>query len=171
MTRSVINHGAKTGRSEEARPTKELLRLWLRALTFTNLVEQRVRTRLRVEFDVTLPRFDVMAALYDAPEEGLSMGEVSRRLKVSNGNITGIVERLEKEGLIQRRTKPDDRRSQLVRLTDSGRTTFEEMAEAHERWVASMLSSLSEEEVEQLKYLLGKGKRSVSTSDGKEERR
>ena len=170
MTRSVIND-SKDGRPEEACSTKELLRLWLRALTFTNMVEQRVRTRLRVEFDVTLPRFDVMAALYDAPEEGLSMGEVSSRLKVSNGNVTGIVERLKKEGLIQRRTKPDDRRSQLVRLTDSGRTTFEEMAEAHERWVASMLSGLSEEEVEQLKYLLGKGKRSVSTSDGKEERR
>lgn len=171
MTRSVINDGAKAGRTEEACSTKELLRLWLRALTFTNMVEQRVRTRLRVEFDVTLPRFDVMAALYDAPEEGLSMGEVSRRLKVSNGNVTGIVERLKIEGLIQRRTKPDDRRSQLVRLTDPGRTTFEEMAEAHEGWVASMLSGLSEEEVEQLKYLLGKGKRSVSTSDGKEERR
>ena len=170
MTRSVTND-AKDGWTEVARPPKELLRLWLRALTFTNMVEQRVRTRLRVEFDVTLPRFDVMAALYDAPEEGLSMGEVSRRLKVSNGNVTGIVERLKKEGLIQRRTKPNDRRSQLVRLTDSGRTTFEEMAEAHERWVASMLSGLSEEEVEQLKYLLGKGKRSVSTSDGKEERR
>jgi DNA-binding MarR family transcriptional regulator len=149
VTRSVIND-AKTGRTEEACSTKE---------------------RLRVEFDVTLPRFDVMAALYDAPEEGLSMGEVSRRLKVSNGNVTGIVERLKIEGLIQRRTKPDDRRSQLVRLTDPGRTTFEEMAEAHEGWVASMLSGLSEEEVEQLKYLLGKGKRSVSTSDGKEERR
>jgi DNA-binding MarR family transcriptional regulator len=170
VTRNVIND-AKDGRTEAACPPKELLRLWLRALTFTNMVEQRVRTRLRVEFEVTLPRFDVMAALYDAPEEGLSMGEVSSRLKVSNGNVTGIVERLKKEGLIQRRTRPDDRRSQLVRLTDSGRTTFEEMAVAHERWVASMLSGLSEEEVEQLKYLLGKGKRSVSTSDGKEERR
>ena len=171
MTRNLINGDAKDGQTDVARPPKELLRLWLLALTFTNMVEQRVRTRLRVEFDVTLPRFDVMAALYDAPEEGLSMGEVSRRLKVSNGNVTGIVERLKKEGLIQRRTKPDDRRSQLVRLTDSGRTTFEEMAEAHEGWIASMLSGLSEEEVEQLKNLLGKGKRSVSTSDGKEERR
>ncbi|HYY43804.1 MAG TPA: MarR family transcriptional regulator [Actinomycetota bacterium] len=171
MTRNLINGDAKDGQTDVARPPKELLRLWLRALTFTNMVEQRVRTRLRVDFGVTLPRFDVMAALYDAPEEGLSMGEVSRRLKVSNGNVTGIVERLKKEGLIQRRTKPDDRRSQLVRLTDSGRTTFEEMAEAHEGWIASMLSGLSEEEVEQLKNLLGKGKRSVSTSDGKEERR
>ncbi|MDQ3923728.1 MAG: MarR family transcriptional regulator [Actinomycetota bacterium] len=171
MTRNLINGDAKDGQTDVTRPPKELLRLWLRALTFTNMVEQRVRTRLRVEFGVTLPRFDVMAALYDAPEEGLSMGEVSRRLKVSNGNVTGIVERLKKEGLIQRRTKPDDRRSQLVRLTDSGRTTFEEMAEAHEGWIASMLSGLSEKEVEQLKNLLGKGKRSVSTSDGKEERR
>ncbi len=171
MTRNLINGDAKDGQTDVARPPKKLLRLWLRALTFTNMVEQRVRTRLRVEFGVTLPRFDVMAALYDAPEEGLSMGEVSRRLKVSNGNVTGIVERLKKEGLIQRRTKPDDRRSQLVRLTDSGRTTFEEMAEAHEGWIASMLSGLSEEEVEQLKYLLGKAKKFVVDSDGKEEYR
>ncbi len=149
--------------------TKELLRLWLRALAFTNMVEQRVRTRLRADFDVTLPRFDVMAALYDAAE-GLSMGEISRQLMVSNGNITGIVERLEREGLIQRRTRPDDRRSQLVRLTGAGRTAFGAMAEAHENWIASMLTSLSEEEVEQLNHLLRKAKRSVLNCDDEEER-
>jgi len=134
------------------------------------MVERRVRSRLHVDFDVTLPRFDVMAALYDAPA-GLSMGEVSRRLMVSNGNVTGIVERLDRDGLVWRRTNPEDRRSQLVRLTDSGRTTFEGMAEAHEGWISAMLSDLSEEEVEQLKYLLGKAKQSVVNSDGKEEYR
>jgi len=134
------------------------------------MVERRVRSRLHVDFDVTLPRFDVMAALYDAPA-GLSMGEVSRRLMVSNGNVTGIVERLDRDGLVWRRTNPEDRRSQLVRLTDSGRTTFEGMAEAHEGWISAMLSGLSEEEVEQLKYLLGKAKQSVVNSDGKEEYR
>ncbi len=166
--RGIVGGEPSTGPENDTRPTKDTLRLWLRALSFTSMVEQRIRSLLHADFDVTLPRFDVMAALYDAPA-GLSMGEVSRRLMVSNGNVTGIVERLEREGLVWRRINPDDRRSQLVRLTDSGRTTFEEMAEAHERWVASMLSGLSEEEVEQLKYLLGKGKRSVSTSDGKEE--
>lgn len=147
-----------------ARPSKELLRLWLRALTFTNMVEGRVRAGLREEFEVTLPRFDVMAALYEAPE-GLSMGEVSRRLMVSNGNVTGIVERLEREGLILRRTRPEDRRSHLVRLTDRGHATFETMAAAHERWIASMLSGLSEEEARQLYSLLGEAKRSVQESD------
>jgi len=150
------------------RPTKELLRLWLRALTLTNMVEQRVRTRLREEFAATLPRFDVMAELYEAPG-GLSMGEISRRLMVSNGNVTGIVERLEREGLVRRRTRPEDRRSQLVRLTAAGSTAFESMAGAHEGWIASMLSGLSEEEVEQLNRLLSKAKRSVL--DGEEERR
>lgn len=150
------------------RPTKELLRLWLRALTLTSMVEQRVRTRLREEFDVTLPRFDVMAALYDAPE-GSSMGEISRRLMVSNGNVTGIVERLEREGLVHRRTRPEDRRSQQVRLTKVGRIAFEAMAEAHEGWISSILSGLSGDEVEQLNQLLSKAKRSVLNSEGEEE--
>jgi DNA-binding MarR family transcriptional regulator len=150
------------------RPTKEVLRLWLRALTLTNTVEQRVRTRLREEFGVTLPRFDVMAALYEAPD-GLSMGEISRRLMVSNGNVTGIVERLRREGLVRRQTRPEDRRSQLVRLTDAGRAAFEAMADAHEGWISSMLAGLSEEEVEQLNRLLSKAKRSVLSGDGEEE--
>lgn len=152
------------------RSSKGALRLWLRALTLTNMVEGRVRKRLRTDFDVTLPRFDVMAALYDAPEDS-SMGELSRRLMVSNGNITGIVERLEREGLVSRRTRPDDRRSQVVRLTDAGRGAFEEMAGAHEAWISSMLSGLNEEEAEWLYGLLGKAKRSVLESEGEEESR
>ena len=152
----------------KVRATKEVLRLWLRALTFTNMVEQRVRTRLREEYDVTLPRFDVMAALYNLPD-GVSMGDISRWLMVSNGNITGIAERLEREGLVHRQPRLEDRRSQLVRLTDTGRAAFESMASDHEKWIATMLSGLSEEDVEQLYHLLGKAKRSVLDSD-KEER-
>jgi len=151
------------------RSTKGALRLWLRVLTLTNMVEGRVRRRLRTDFDVTLPRFDVMAALYDAPG-GTSMGEVSRRLMVSNGNVTGIVERLEREGLVSRRTRPDDRRSQLVRLTAEGRVAFEEMGGAHEAWISSMFSGLDEEEAGQLYDLLGKAKRSVIESAGEEEK-
>ncbi len=153
----------------EAQPTKEVLRLWLRALTLTNMIEQRVRTRLRKEYDVTLPRFDVMAALYNLPD-GLSMGDISRWLMVSNGNVTGIVERLEREGLVHRQPRPEDRRSQLVRLTDTGFAAFESMAGDHEKWIASMLSGLSEEDVEQLYYLLGKAKQSVLDSDEEEQR-
>lgn len=153
---NTMTHGIAVAGSD----SKGKLRLWLRALTFTNLVEGRVRTRLRGEFGVTLPRFDVMAALHEAPE-GISMSEVSRRLMVSNGNVTGIAERLEKEGLICRRPRPGDRRSQVVRLTEAGRTAFEAMAVEHEGWIAAMLSGLSEEEVDQLHHLLGKAKRSV----------
>ena len=151
----------------EAQPTKEALRVWLRALTLTNMVEQRVRTRLREEYEVTLPRFDVMAALYNLPE-GVSMGDISRWLMVSNGNVTGIAERLEREGLVHRHPRPEDRRSQLVRLTDTGRAAFESMADDHEKWIASMLSGLSEEDVKELYYLLGKAKQSVLDSDEEE---
>ena len=149
--------------------TKEKLRLWLRALTFANLVEGRVRSRLRDDHGVTLPRFDMMAALHDAPE-GISMGELSRRLMVSNGNVTGIAERLEREGLISRRPMPGDRRSQIVKLTGAGRATFEAMAAEHEAWISTMLSGLTEEEVDQLHHLLGRAKRSVLDSDGEERR-
>jgi DNA-binding MarR family transcriptional regulator len=130
--------------------TKDTLRLWLRLLVLTNMIEGRVRRRLRAAFGITLPRFDVMAVLYNAPE-GLSMGELSHRLMVSNGNVTGIVERLECEGLVRRRE------------------AFEAMAAEHENWIASMLSELSEEEVEQLYHLLDKAKRSILNSDGEED--
>ena len=148
--------------------TKDTLRLWLRLLVLTNMIEGRVRRRLRAAFGITLPRFDVMAVLYNAPE-GLSMGELSHRLMVSNGNVTGIVERLECEGWVRRRQRPKDRRSHLVQLTDAGREAFKAMAAEHENWIASMLSELSEEEVEQLYHLLDKAKRSILNSDGEED--
>jgi DNA-binding MarR family transcriptional regulator len=150
-----------------AAPTKDTLRLWLRMLSLTNMVEARLRRNLRTAYDVTLPRFDVMAALHDRPE-GSSMGEIARRLLVTNGNITAIVERLEKEGFVHRRQRPEDRRSHVVRLTGAGRRAFEEMATDLEGWVASMLSGLDEVEAEQLAELLGKAKRSVRNTDGEE---
>ncbi|MGH3090192.1 MAG: MarR family winged helix-turn-helix transcriptional regulator [Rubrobacteraceae bacterium] len=149
--------------------SKELLRLWLRTLTLTNVVEKRVRARLREEFDVTLPRFDVMAALHEAPG-GMNMGEVSRRLMVSNGNVTGIMGRLEEEGLVHRRAKPGDRRTQIVQLTEAGRETFEAMAAAHSAWISSMFSTLTAEEVETLDRLLKNAKNSVLESDKLEEK-
>ncbi len=147
--------------------SKELLRLWLRALALTNVVEKRVRARLRDEFDATLPRFDVMAALHESPD-GMNMGEVSRRLMVSNGNVTGVMARLEEEGLVHRRAKAGDRRTQIVRLTDAGREAFEEMAEAHSAWISSMFFALTAEEVETLDHLLGKAKKSALESDREE---
>jgi len=136
------------------------LRLWLRMLASTTLIENCVRKRLRIDFDITLPRFDLMAQLARHPE-GLRMGEISQRMMVSGGNITGITDQLEKEGLVERVTLPDDRRVWKVRLTAKGNETFREMAAEHENWIADWMSGLTGEEQHTLYILLGKVKRSV----------
>ena len=104
------------------------LRLWLRLLTCTNLIEGEVRSRLRERFDVTLPRFDLMAQLDKAPD-GMTLSDVSKRMMVSNGNVTGLVERLVESGHLDRRTSDVDRRVQVIRLTKSGRAEFLPVAE------------------------------------------
>lgn len=121
--------------------SKARLRLWLRLLKATGEVEAELRRRLRAEFDTTLPRFDVMAALARAPE-GLRMSEISERLRVSNGNITGIVDRLVQEGLALRVAVPGDRRAMVARLTPKGQEVFAEQAAAHEQWVDHLLAGL-----------------------------
>jgi DNA-binding MarR family transcriptional regulator len=128
--------------------TKQRLRVWLRMLKATKLVEATVRENLRVEFDTTLPRFDVLAALYRF-EDGLKMSELSTALRVSNGNVTGIVERLVADGLVLRIPVAGDKRATLVRLTKKGRETFARMAEAHAGWVNGILGDLSDEDCEQ----------------------
>ncbi len=119
------------------------LRLWLRMLTCANLVESEIRSRLRNEFDTTLPRFDLMAQLQRAPK-GMKMGELSRHMMVTNGNITGITDQLEKEGLVVRTKVESDRRSSLIKLTPLGKKSFSRMARAHESWVKSMFGDLPE---------------------------
>jgi DNA-binding MarR family transcriptional regulator len=131
------------------------LRLWLRMLTTTNLVQAELRKRLRNEFDTTLPRFDLMAQLERHPE-GLKMTELSRRLMVTGGNITGITDQLEKEGLVTRDTDPNDRRSTSVRLTPEGRALFDRMAVAHEQWVVEMFGGLDLDEKSRTHQKLGK---------------
>src|SRR5437879_5214021 len=122
--------GPSATKSSAANDDRDRLRLWLRLLKCSNMVESRVRGRLREEFDTTLPRFDMLAQL-DASDsdQGLTMGELSRRLMVTNGNLTGLTERLVKERLVSRSVSPDDRRSQRVRLTANGRRAFQQMAE------------------------------------------
>jgi len=142
---------------------KRRLRLWLRLLTCSGLVERAVRRRLREEFAVTLPRFDLMAALDRAPA-GLTMGELSARLKVSNGNVTGVVERLVGEGLVERTALPTDRRSYKVALTAAGRAAFAAMAERHEGWIDRLLGDLSDGEIEQLMGLLARLRRTVESN-------
>jgi DNA-binding MarR family transcriptional regulator len=139
------------------------LRLWLRLLTCTTLIEGEIRRRLREAFDVTLPRFDLLAQLDKAPN-GMTLGELSQRMMVSNGNITGLVERLQSQGLIERRPAPNDRRAQLVNLTAEGRKSFRAMARTHEGWIADMFSGLTPEDTEILMQILSRTKLSVRKS-------
>ena len=124
---------------------KDHVRLWLRILKVHKTVESELRERFRVEFGTTLPRFDVMAAL-SRNETGMKMSELSRMLMVSNGNVTGIVDRLTDAGLMLREAVPGDRRAARVRLTKKGNTEFARQAEAHEKWVSELLGGLSGED-------------------------
>ena len=133
------------------------LRIWLRLLTCTQLIERQVRSRLRSQFDTTLPRFDLMAQL-ERHREGLKMNELSRLLMVTGGNVTAIVDQLEKEGLVERLDEPADRRAFRIRLTKSGERTFIEMARAHEEWVVELLAGLSRRDEDELLRLLARVK-------------
>jgi DNA-binding MarR family transcriptional regulator len=158
---------AETKVAESPSDHKDELRLWLRLLASTTLIEREVRGRLREQFDVTLPRFDLMAQL-DRAGGGMTLGELSRRMMVTNGNVTGLAERLVKEGIVSRRRAANDRRSHLVRLTDKGRRQFRKMAKAHEQWIADLFSDLSKRDVEQLLALLGKAKAAARSAVGRD---
>lgn len=147
--------------------TPDPVRLWLRLLSCTNLIERRVRDALRTEFDSTLPRFDLLAQLEHAREKGeaqLPMGELSRRLMVSNGNVTGLATRLEREGLVERVTSPSDRRRQLVRLTTEGRRALRRMALPHQAWIAALFASMAADDRAELHRLLGQLKDSAESA-------
>jgi DNA-binding MarR family transcriptional regulator len=135
----------------------DALRLWLRLLTCTQLIERTIRLRLRRDFGTTLPRFDLMAQLERYPN-GLKMGELSKRLMVTGGNVTGITDQLAAEGLVERRPIPNDRRAFAVRLTAKGKRSFDAMAAAHERWVIGLLAGLNAAERDGLYALLGRVK-------------
>ena len=139
------------------------LRLWLRLLTCTTLIEGEVRGRLRQRFDVTLPRFDLMAQLDKVPD-GMTLSDVSRRMMVSNGNVTGLVERLVESGHLDRRTSDVDRRVQVIRLTKAGRAEFRKMAEEHKTWISGIFADLTEKDVRELMRLLAKTKASAQRS-------
>ena len=139
------------------------LRLWLRLLTCTTLIEGEVRRRLRDSFEVTLPRFDLMAQLDKTPG-GMTLGQLSSRMMVSNGNVTGLAERLVAQGLLDRKPSPSDRRAQIVSLTADGRRAFRAMARAHENWIAEIFAGLTAVEIDELMRLLAKTKASARAS-------
>lgn len=129
--------------------SKVRLRLWIRLLRASRQIEKVSRERLKSQFNATLPRFDVMAALYRKPN-GMLMSEISRFLMVSNGNVTGIVDRLVADGLVVRSQRDGDRRTCFIRLTRKGCGVFAEMAAAHEIWIDELLSGLTVRDAEQL---------------------
>jgi DNA-binding MarR family transcriptional regulator len=133
--------------------SKARLRLWIRLLRATRIVEAQTRELFKRQFNVTVPRFDVMAALYRKPE-GMLMSEISRSLLVSNGNVTGIVDRLVSDGFVVRSQRNGDRRTSFVRLTTKGRTAFAEMSAAHEGWIDRLLGGVTAREAEQLSVKL-----------------
>ena len=139
------------------------LKLWLRLLACTTKLEGEVRARLRTEFDTTLPRFDLMAQLERSPS-GLTMSELSRRLMVTGGNVTGITDMLEAEGLVARVDHPTDRRAYTVKLTSAGRRVFARMAAAHERWIVDLLAGLETAEQEQIYRVLARLKQHLHAS-------
>ena len=133
--------------------SKDRLRLWIRMLRSSRGIENEIRERLRTEFNTTLPRFDVLAALLRKPE-GMLMSELSRFLMVSNGNVTGIVDRLAADGLVERTKRNGDRRTSMVRLTSKGKADFESMAQVHESWISELFGGLEPEDVETISSLL-----------------
>jgi DNA-binding MarR family transcriptional regulator len=142
------------------------LRLWLRTLACTNLIENHIRSRLRSEFGITLPRFDLMAQLERSPL-GLKMGELSKRMMVTGGNVTGITDQLVAEGLVVREDSPKDRRAYIVKLTPEGRRSFRKMADAHENWIVELYAGMDEKQRNQLYDLLAVVKTSASAATAK----
>ncbi len=139
----------------------QALRLWLRLLSCTVRIENKIRLRLRREFNTTLPRFDLMAQL-ERSSGGLRMNELSRQLMVSGGNVTGITDQLEREGLVVRTPCPGDRRAFTVKLTATGLRRFREMAARHELWIVELLGGLTREEQEMMNSELWKLKMHIN---------
>ena len=133
--------------------SKQRLRVWLRLLSAQRGIETQLREKMRLSHDSTLPRFDVLSAL-DRYRDGLRMSDLSAKLKVSNGNVTGIVERLVGDGLVERSAVDGDRRAMLVRLTPKGVERFAEMAAEHELWIDEFLAPYAPAELDTLIKLL-----------------
>lgn len=141
--------------------SKQSLRVWLRLAACNRIIEARIRRSFEVNFSTTLPRFDVLATLDHALSttgKGLTMGELSKRLLVSNGNVTGIVNRLAGENYIRKTKQRADGRSHLVEFTPKGKKYFAELANAHEKWIDEILFEMSDEEMGSILPTLGKMK-------------
>lgn len=160
---------SKSPRPSEAElMRKKRLRLWINMLRTTRHIENTLRERFKSEFEATLPRFDVMAALFRNPD-GMTMTRLSESLMVSNGNVTGIVERLVEEGLVNRSAHDTDRRTAIVMLTPDGQSTFSDMADEHHAWINELLEPIPQNEIEHLTELL-QGLRDAQTVEQQKNR-
>jgi DNA-binding MarR family transcriptional regulator len=158
--------GLKTrSTGDHAEDHHDSVRLWLRLLSCSNLIELRIRKAMAARFNTTLPRFDLMAQLERAPD-GLQMGELSRRMLVTGGNVTGIADQLERAGLIVRAVDPNDRRACRLKLTQEGRRVFAQMAAGHERWVEEVFAGLSARDKRALNELLSRLRVSLRRGEG-----
>jgi len=157
---TAIPRDAETRVAERPGDHVAELRLWLRMLTCTTMIEDEVRRRLREHFETTLPRFDVLAQLDKMPS-GMTLGELSQRMMVSNGNVTGLADRLVAEGLLARTASPRDRRVQIVKLTAAGRRSFRTMARANGDWISEVFADLDGKDTDELMRLLAKTKESA----------
>jgi len=166
-SRAARNGARMREKLDGALATRMDVRVWLRLLSCATTVEKRLRRRLAEQFDTTLPRFDVMAALERRPD-GITMGELSRALLVSNGNVTSVVRQLVANGFVVARVAPDDGRSQIVALTESGRSYFSALAAAHHAWIKSMFGGLSAADLAALYKLLDTVKTSIG-AEGQDE--
>jgi DNA-binding MarR family transcriptional regulator len=170
-TMTMNTRSASADQESRTRDSDHLaLRLWLRLLSCTQRIETPLRKRLRERFDGSLPRFDLMAQL-DRHPQGLKMRELSERLMVTGGNVTGLTDRLVQEGLVERQEDSSDRRAYSVRLTDEGRRQFRLMAREHEDWVAELLSGMDAASQATLFGLLGELKRTLPAAPGPVARR
>ena len=140
------------------------LRTWLRLMTCTNMIEGEVRARLRSRFDISIARFDVLAQL-DRANGGLGMGELSRRLMVTNGNVTSLIDRLVDENMVTRHADPNDRRAQIIELTPDGKRAFTKMSTAHAGWISALFEGVDRKSLEALYRNLARLKTSLANTD------
>lgn len=164
----MSGHAAIREKHDGALDDRSNVRLWLRLLTCATVIEKRVKRRFADQYGITLPRFDVMAAL-DRHPEGMTMGQLSQALLVSNGNVTGVVQTLLRDRYLSIAPSPTDGRASIVRLTPLGRECFTGLAEAHHEWVDMMLAGLTRDQRASLYDLLGALKDSLAAGNGKEQ--